>query len=278
MKYKRPSGLEDFSLKKYSTLSTFTPDQWIPLIESRLHLRSIIDKLGIQRANTEVAPNPFRDYAKAQLDCLFAEPLVPFGSSFLKQFSEHSRHKSTVEAMKAIDVVHFYNAVLEVRDRVPDPPSAPGHAPTVAQLAGGNYEVPIDEVLAKSKRYNLKNFANFRVDLYADDATLREDFKAAISVARKRLKQNSPSSTFSRVALWHSNQVLPYADLKLWSELTGTKLTDWDFSNLIFEGDDHKICNADDPLFGTKRDYKDAITPAILRRLSTLSSTKKSKK
>ncbi|NHZ38565.1 DUF6387 family protein [Massilia aquatica] len=278
MKYTRPSGLEGFHLEKYSILSTFSPDQWIPLIESRLHLGSIIDKLGIRPTNTEIAPNPFRDYAKAELDCLIAAPLVPFGHGFLKRFSERSRQKSTVEAVKAIDVVHFYNAVLEVREHIRDAPLTPGDAASDAQFTADNYEAPIDELLAKSRYYNLDNFANFRVDLSADDATLREDFKAAIAAARKRLKKGIPSTTISRVALWCSNKVLPYADLMLWSKLTGIKLTDSDLRNLLFEGDDAKIFEADDPLFGTKRDFKDAISPLILRRLKSYSATSTSKK
>lgn len=278
MKYRRPSGLEDFNLERYAALSTFTPDQWIPLIESRLHLGSIIDKLGFRPPNAEITPDPFREYAKVQLDRLFATPLLPFDNGFLKQFAEHSRQKPTVETIRSIDVVHFYNAILEASDRVPEALSTPGNVSSVGQPASGNYEAPIDAVLAKSKHYHLNNFANFRVDLYADDATLREDFKAAISAARKRLRQTSPSTTISRVALWCSNQVLPYADLKLWSSLTGIKLTDSDFRNLFFEGDNDKIFEEDDPLFGTRRDYRDAISPSILRRLNSSSATAISKK
>lgn len=278
MKYRRPSGLEEFNLEKYSALRTFTPDQWIPLIESRLHLGSIIDKLVIRPTNTEITPEPFRDYAKAQLDCLFATPLVPLGDGFLKQFAEHSRQKPTVETMKTIDVIYFYNAILEVGERAPETATTSGHVPSVAQLASDRHEVPLDEVLAQSRHYNLNNFANFRVDLYADDATLRQDFKAAISAARKRSKQNGPATTDSRLGLWCSNQVLPYADLKLWSKLTGARLTDTDFRNLLFEGDNDKIFEEDDPLFGTRRDYKDAISPAILQRLNSSSAGVTSKK
>lgn len=267
MTYKRPPGLDEFDVYKYTALENFEPGQWAPLIESRLLCQKLINLAINERGNDTNVLRPLTEVSGKAVKQLLDYPLTPIFAFGRSASFPKSKSSTIVRPLTASNILDLQRALLEVQDISPDKLSEPEIDPSLGNWEGRNYDKPIDEVIKNSKLYKVRHLANLTIDLRATDQDIRKDFNKLLSLYRKTSKIDPPSITEAKLKQWHINKMLPYADLKIWSQCSGTTLKDNDFIELLFEGDDDGKVKSD-PLYGTIRDYKEAISYDTLAVIS----------
>ena len=295
--------LKNFDVTLYSALEDFTPEQWIPLIESRLNTKRYVDllkngvnlddetkvklhdligkfiKLNIDfplknkaseqekfnllighyfRSSKEKYLQGNNELSGRAIDqkTEIVDLLINSGDGlFYKKNDNNENYIPSVQQLSSSTILYLQRALLEVRGSNPN------------DANDFDCEQPIDEAIKKSKTYGIRHLANMSIDLRMSDDNIINDFKVLLRQYRKTSAFDPPTITQVKTKRWHKNKVLPYADLLLWQQWSGVELSENVIVKLLSDEEEKEPVN--DPLFGTKRDYKEAISDSALSILRT---------
>lgn len=300
MIYKNPHGLEEFDLSKYAALEDARPEKWALLIKSRLTISSLLDleqsvyprnepddvqkslfrKLcaepdtavrtelmkeildgrnsGAETSLTNLNKNLF----DVQMEIFFDNPLTPLTHLSFLGFSNIWPGTPAVTPITAESVLRLERVVSEVKENFPDQLSTPVSDTDPAPQIHVIYDQPIDRILKLSSLYGIRHLAHVAIDLNRSDEEIRDDFNDLLRAYRKETSFKLAKITKETLRRWHINNILPYADLLLWSKWSKTPLKARDLEHLLFPS---KVAN--DILKGTKNSYKEAFSHVTMNAL-----------
>lgn len=258
-----PITIDDFDVYKYAALEDFDRTIWAQLIESRLVCERMI-RAAQQQAHSSGSMNAFATCAEQLINHLFDTPLTPFGKGLRDTLLRADQTEPSVRPLLVAEIIALHRGVME-------------HAPLTVVVKNNEieywtatdeqpeiFDTAIDDAIAESKHYNIRNLARFQIDLQASDKQIIDDFKQLLSSYRKRTSFAPPTITEAKLKQWFRNRVLPYTDLKLWAQWTNTKLKNRDLVELLFP-DTEALANH--PIDSIRRDCRDAISSTTVSAL-----------
>lgn len=227
---------EWFDLDNYTICQSFSrSDWWKAITFRRISLYTGISKDLMDGINREFLINT----------------LIYFSKNNEKIHSGYDViESSSVEEMKLFDfidlqsflyehnpkVINQINSILNSRLGVA---SAEGHCDGALSWHDMDFnipdELPFDLHAALSDNYSgIKKFLN--VDLTCSDEKILSDFSVWLKNEREAGIKNAKSQrkTDNDLRKLHEFGILPYIDLFLWCEITGTQLNQYQIANLLF--------------------------------------------
>jgi hypothetical protein len=303
MSYRKSPALQDFDVEKYAELEYFSPEQWASLIESRLRIAEILTLsnasyakadaslvrlirqwldetddsksieyfeqfqkyFGPDHVDVDSAIDSFRNsITAAAFDRFWEYPLKPLNKIVLGFTSSLKKlEQRAVKPLNGVTVLALQRAIVEVRKNNPDSEIADVDGEISYDNWDKNLDCSIDQIIEESESYKIRHFANLTVDLRKSDPEIFEEFKLVLAEYRKSLKIKPLTITKIRLDRWFKNNVMPYADLMLWSQWKGVHLSEGDLIDLLYPESD-----ANKPLKGTKEGYSEAFSYLTLVALA----------
>lgn len=224
-----------FDLSRYQGTAELSATQWYNVLTWRKSYRAhYLDK------------DPVRPEALSYLVQTLARPLAPaemMEPSFGKKAWRSVAGMSTYDLLVAADSVDFPAdgrsrrelARMHARSDEEYWESAKAGEESFIETSVLEYHLGRD--------IGLTDYVPVSVDLAATDDRILMDFTAWLATARALVKQHSgkdpPPKRFSQAEFgkWHSNRVLPYIDIRLFSDLLGVPLTQQQIGDLLFPDD-----------------------------------------
>ena len=227
---KKPRSLPDwFDIKNYRYVESFSPEDWHANLEIRFDVLSACKAINDIQIPLE-AKNEYRDFAKEYIDDLYS------GGAYIHVLRSvlypHHRSVSPLTNSDASTIMGLLQANLA---------DAGLSLPDIENLSDNGLNKLDQRIQAflEGEFKTLDSEAVLVINLNANDDQIAADFKGWLEKIRQQRPLVCVTKPFNENEYkdWCEYKIIPYLDLKIWSEFSGKKLTNAVIGNAIFPDD-----------------------------------------
>jgi hypothetical protein len=231
-----------FDLTKYEPASYLDISGWHREITWRMHLRELRSRKLPADWPFERSPEVDTQNDVYFRSCFAKHVELPVKLRPLQNSSELD-HSRVVRDMKVMDVLYHAESLLEIEKYADAFEAHKFSMNTTEEWAikeahekSGSLEEPVNEHLAAQFPGSAR-YMYVEVDIQTPIDRLLTSFEAWVRAAKQHRSQIfAEKRRFgeSDFAKWARYKILPYFDLKLWSEMEGIRIPEWLYVDVLF--------------------------------------------
>lgn len=224
-------GPDGFSLDNYKSAENYNSLEWAQQIMYRLYLKDEIDKaLSAEDAALRAR---LSDTLALEMENLIKNPIGRADQRYSYRVAVKKDSFGRTNTVFDLTVYHVF--------RIHDELVSMGYARLQSDedrrflpveenfYLMDQSEKAIDRLISHTNyEGEFHPFAHLSIDLLASDDHIKDNFSQWLAEYREKENKKRVIYTRGKLKQWHENRVLPYADLKLWTQWSGNELSDDD--------------------------------------------------